>query len=129
MIYFVFLKHLNTTLKLSEIYQVVIGIAMESLVVAPLPNNVELSGNYNQSQVVKADKYGWFKIQPKFLQRFLSAKWALFWLCWAGAMQGLFFDLWLHYTSIIVNRFYNKTRYLGETVVYKSINFTSVWKL
>lgn len=63
---------------------------MDNLVVAPLPNNVEFSGSYNQSQVSKADKYGWFKIQPKFLQRFLSAKWALFWLCWAGAMQGLF---------------------------------------
>lgn len=32
--------------------------------------------------------FGWFGFQPKIFQTFLSAKWALFWLCWAGAMQG-----------------------------------------
>lgn len=32
--------------------------------------------------------FGWFGCRPKFLQTFLSAKWALFWLCWAGALQG-----------------------------------------
>jgi hypothetical protein len=31
---------------------------------------------------------GFGRWRPKWLQRFLSAKWALFWLCWAGAMQG-----------------------------------------
>lgn len=31
---------------------------------------------------------GWWSFRPKCLQRFLSAKWALFWLCWAGAVQG-----------------------------------------
>ncbi|XP_058810314.1 solute carrier organic anion transporter family member 4A1 isoform X2 [Phymastichus coffea] len=29
----------------------------------------------------------WFR--PSYLQKFRSAKWALFWLCWAGAMQGM----------------------------------------
>lgn len=32
--------------------------------------------------------FGWFGFQPKIFQTFLSAKWALFWLCWAGALQG-----------------------------------------
>lgn len=34
--------------------------------------------------------YGWWSWRPRIMQRFLSAKWALFWLCWAGAMQGVF---------------------------------------
>lgn len=33
-------------------------------------------------------KCGWFWFRPLYLQRFRTAKWALFWLCWAGAMQG-----------------------------------------
>uniref|UniRef100_A0A1B0CUF1 Uncharacterized protein n=1 Tax=Lutzomyia longipalpis TaxID=7200 RepID=A0A1B0CUF1_LUTLO len=32
---------------------------------------------------------GWFTFRPKCIQTFLSPKWALFWLCWAGAVQGL----------------------------------------
>lgn len=32
--------------------------------------------------------YGLCGFKIKFCQRFLSAKWALFWLCWAGALQG-----------------------------------------
>ncbi|XP_059055765.1 uncharacterized protein LOC131849639 [Achroia grisella] len=32
---------------------------------------------------------GWGSLRPKWLQRFRTAKWALFWLCWAGAIQGL----------------------------------------
>lgn len=37
---------------------------------------------------------GWLRFRPKCLQGLLSAKWALFWLCWAGALQGnyLFVD-------------------------------------
>lgn len=40
--------------------------------------------------VIKADQYrfGWFQWQPMCLQQLLSAKWALFWMCWAGALQG-----------------------------------------
>ncbi|XP_066601024.1 solute carrier organic anion transporter family member 4A1 [Prorops nasuta] len=34
-------------------------------------------------------KCGWFWFSPVYLQRFRTAKWALFWLCWAGAMQGM----------------------------------------
>lgn len=33
-------------------------------------------------------KCGWFWFKPTYLQKFRTAKWALFWLCWAGAMQG-----------------------------------------
>ncbi|KAK0087850.1 hypothetical protein PV325_013940 [Microctonus aethiopoides] len=32
---------------------------------------------------------GWLCFRPSYLQRFRTAKWALFWLCWAGAMQGM----------------------------------------
>lgn len=32
--------------------------------------------------------FGWFGCRPKCLQNLLSAKWALFWMCWAGALQG-----------------------------------------
>ncbi|CAH2103005.1 unnamed protein product [Euphydryas editha] len=31
---------------------------------------------------------GWGVLRPAWLQRFRTAKWALFWLCWAGAIQG-----------------------------------------
>lgn len=32
--------------------------------------------------------FGWIGCQPKCLQWLLSAKWSLFWMCWAGALQG-----------------------------------------
>ncbi|KAL4713869.1 hypothetical protein ACJJTC_015523 [Scirpophaga incertulas] len=35
---------------------------------------------------------GWGVFRPKWLQRFRTAKWALFWLCWAGAIQA--YDLY-----------------------------------
>ncbi|RVE54522.1 hypothetical protein evm_001007 [Chilo suppressalis] len=36
---------------------------------------------------------GWGLFRPKWLQRFRTAKWALFWLCWAGAIQGMTYNL------------------------------------
>ncbi|GLG98078.1 uncharacterized protein GBIM_04709 [Gryllus bimaculatus] len=30
---------------------------------------------------------GWCLFRPGLLQRFRTAKWVLFWLCWAGTMQ------------------------------------------
>lgn len=41
--------------------------------------------------VEHSDSYhcGWFGMRPRWIQRFLTPKWALFWLCWAGAVQGL----------------------------------------
>ncbi|XP_059480522.1 solute carrier organic anion transporter family member 4A1 [Neocloeon triangulifer] len=32
---------------------------------------------------------GWWTIRPRLLQKFRTPKWALFWLCWAGALQGM----------------------------------------
>ncbi|XP_049279584.1 solute carrier organic anion transporter family member 4A1 [Anopheles funestus] len=32
---------------------------------------------------------GWFALRPRWMERFMTPKWALFWLCWAGAVQGL----------------------------------------
>ncbi|XP_030021083.2 solute carrier organic anion transporter family member 4A1 isoform X1 [Manduca sexta] len=32
---------------------------------------------------------GWGVFRPRWVQRFRTAKWALFWLCWAGAIQGM----------------------------------------
>ncbi|XP_013188543.2 solute carrier organic anion transporter family member 4A1 [Amyelois transitella] len=37
----------------------------------------------------RALRCGWGVFRPAFLQRFRTAKWALFWLCWAGAIQGM----------------------------------------
>lgn len=34
------------------------------------------------------ESFGWSKFRPKSLQRFCTTKWALFWLCWGGALQG-----------------------------------------
>lgn len=36
--------------------------------------------------------FGWFGVKPKCLKWLLSAKWSLFWMCWAGALQGNFDD-------------------------------------
>ncbi|CAB3240102.1 unnamed protein product [Arctia plantaginis] len=36
----------------------------------------------------RALRCGWGMFRPSWLQRFRTAKWALFWLCWAGAIQG-----------------------------------------
>lgn len=33
-------------------------------------------------------RWGWLSFRPNILQGLLSPKWALFWLCWAGAVQG-----------------------------------------
>uniref|UniRef100_A0A182VTG2 Uncharacterized protein n=1 Tax=Anopheles minimus TaxID=112268 RepID=A0A182VTG2_9DIPT len=30
---------------------------------------------------------GWFALRPRWMERFMTPKWALFWLCWAGAVQ------------------------------------------
>lgn len=38
---------------------------------------------------------GWCFFRPRLLQRFRTAKWVLFWLCWGGAVQGILFQLFL----------------------------------
>ncbi|XP_037960729.1 solute carrier organic anion transporter family member 4A1 [Teleopsis dalmanni] len=47
---------------------------------------------------------GWGKIKPKCLQRFCSAKWALFWLCWGGAMQGLIVNGFINVVITTIER-------------------------
>lgn len=45
---------------------------------------------------IKEDKLircGWFCLTPDSLQNFRTPKWVLFWLCWAGALQGTIYFL------------------------------------
>lgn len=56
-------------------------------------NQVETPSTINRSTsstdaFINTQSYGWKRFKPKCLQRFCTAKWALFWLCWGGAMQG-----------------------------------------
>lgn len=51
----------------------------------------EITGTVpNDKDEVPKYQCGWFSFRPKCLQRFMNPKWALFWLCWAGAVQGEF---------------------------------------
>ncbi|XP_038207850.1 solute carrier organic anion transporter family member 4A1 isoform X1 [Zerene cesonia] len=58
---------------------------------------VRRNGNYqgdedaasHLSPEERALRCGWGVVRPSWLQRFRTAKWALFWLCWAGAIQGM----------------------------------------
>lgn len=47
-------------------------------------------GKTNNDNFEDKPVYGLCGFKVKIFQRFLSAKWALFWLCWAGALQGNF---------------------------------------
>lgn len=55
------------------------------------PGKPEIKSDVSQDLKKTADnlKCGWLWFRPMYLQRFRTAKWALFWLCWAGAMQGM----------------------------------------
>ncbi|XP_011292793.2 solute carrier organic anion transporter family member 4A1 [Musca domestica] len=58
--------------------------------------------------------YGWFRYKPKCLQRFCTAKWALFWLCWGGAMQGLIVNGFINVViTTIERRFGLRSRQTG----------------
>lgn len=52
--------------------------------------DVQLLRNSSPNNLVNSDqkRFGWFGYQPECLQKLLSAKWALFWICWAGFLQG-----------------------------------------
>uniref|UniRef100_A0A1B0BLR6 Major facilitator superfamily (MFS) profile domain-containing protein n=1 Tax=Glossina palpalis gambiensis TaxID=67801 RepID=A0A1B0BLR6_9MUSC len=52
-------------------------------------NDMEQKSSTTTGTFLSSHTIGWGKFRPKCLQRFCTAKWALFWLCWAGAMQGL----------------------------------------
>lgn len=47
-----------------------------------------VSGAGQDMDDLAEQRFGWCGWQPQWLQRFCTAKWALFWLCWGGALQG-----------------------------------------
>lgn len=68
--------------------------------------------SYIESKSRETELCGWFNFNPKFMQRFLSPRWALFYLSFGGAFQGkllLMFPL-KHFfflnISILFHRFY-----------------------
>ncbi|XP_041448356.1 solute carrier organic anion transporter family member 4A1 isoform X2 [Drosophila obscura] len=59
-------------------------------------------------------RFGWCSFQPQWLQRFCTAKWALFWLCWGGALQGLIVNGLINVSiSTIERRFGLRSRQMG----------------
>ncbi|XP_061388194.1 solute carrier organic anion transporter family member 4A1 [Musca vetustissima] len=61
-----------------------------------------------------SQSYGWYRYKPKCLQRFCTAKWALFWLCWGGAMQGLIVNGFINVViTTIERRFGLRSRQTG----------------
>ncbi|XP_034101180.1 solute carrier organic anion transporter family member 4A1 [Drosophila albomicans] len=59
-------------------------------------------------------RFGWRRCQPQWLQRFCTAKWALFWLCWGGALQGLIVNGFVNVNiSTIERRFGLRSRQTG----------------
>lgn len=46
--------------------------------------NLKLEDNFE----IDDRRCGWFKFRPKYLEMFMSPKWALFWLCCASWTQG-----------------------------------------
>ncbi|GAB6018872.1 hypothetical protein CHUAL_000530 [Chamberlinius hualienensis] len=42
-----------------------------------------------QAIIDDTPRYGWGRFRPNCLQKFRNTKWLLFWLCWAGAVQGM----------------------------------------
>ncbi|KAL7741794.1 hypothetical protein ACLKA6_000399 [Drosophila palustris] len=59
-------------------------------------------------------RFGWHRFQPQWLQRFCTAKWALFWLCWGGALQGLIVNGFVNVNiSTIERRFGLRSRQTG----------------
>ncbi|VVC94929.1 unnamed protein product [Leptidea sinapis] len=56
-------------------------------------NNYEAEGESVMSPEERRGRCGWGKLRPPWLQTFRTAKWALFWLCWAGAIQGIYYTM------------------------------------
>lgn len=57
-----------------------------------MEQGLRVRNNLDKTNIDFEDKpvYGLCGFKVKIFQRFLSAKWALFWLCWAGALQGIY---------------------------------------
>ncbi|KAH8411956.1 hypothetical protein KR222_003624 [Zaprionus bogoriensis] len=63
---------------------------------------------------LEEQRFGWHRCQPQWLQRFCNAKWALFWLCWGGALQGLIVNGFVNVNiSTIERRFGLRSRQTG----------------
>ncbi|XP_030080317.1 solute carrier organic anion transporter family member 4A1 [Drosophila hydei] len=66
------------------------------------------------STCLEEPRFGWRRFQPQWLQRFCTAKWALFWLCWGGALQGLIVNGFVNVNiSTIERRFGLRSRQTG----------------
>ncbi|KAH8282581.1 hypothetical protein KR054_008553 [Drosophila jambulina] len=65
-------------------------------------------------QDMDSPRFGWCGWSPQWLQRFCTAKWALFWLCWGGALQGLIVNGLINVSiSTIERRFGLRSRQTG----------------
>lgn len=49
---------------------------------------------------------GWGLLRPKCIQRFRTPRWVLFWLCWAGALQGLIVNGFINVVITTIERRY-----------------------
>ncbi|XP_066947164.1 solute carrier organic anion transporter family member 4A1 isoform X1 [Macrobrachium rosenbergii] len=56
-------------------------------VVSVTTSRADLVGAEDDDEVT--EECGWLCFRPKFLQKTRTAKWVLFWLCWAAAAQGM----------------------------------------
>ncbi|XP_030557239.1 solute carrier organic anion transporter family member 4A1 isoform X1 [Drosophila novamexicana] len=72
------------------------------------------SGTAADGAALEEQRFGWHRFQPQWLQRFCTAKWALFWLCWGGALQGLIVNGFVNVNiSTIERRFGLRSRQTG----------------
>ncbi|KAG8226258.1 hypothetical protein J437_LFUL004815 [Ladona fulva] len=65
---------------------------------APTQSNALVGGIAEPSAAVdddEAKECGCCMMRPLFLRRFRTAKWVLFWLCWAGAAQDNFHSFYI----------------------------------
>lgn len=73
-----------------------------------------VSGSSNTTDERKF--FGWFACRPKCLQNLLSAKWALFWMCWAGALQGKPIEKQRNSTCNLLRLYCNYNHQPNETI-------------
>ncbi|XP_064548833.1 solute carrier organic anion transporter family member 4A1 isoform X2 [Drosophila montana] len=72
------------------------------------------TGSGTDAAALEEQRFGWLRFQPQWLQRFCTAKWALFWLCWGGALQGLIVNGFVNVNiSTIERRFGLRSRQTG----------------
>lgn len=73
-------------------------------------NKVEMQ--VESTNISRKSLCGWLWYRPSCLQRFRTAKWALFWLCWAGALQGIWVYLKLNFIGKIYHA--NVCKFVGS---------------